>query len=255
MYHNPQIDSIFLNGHNGAGVLVLHGFTGTPDSMRSTINALHQQGFTVSAPLLAGHGTTPEQCAETGWQDWFNSAQKAYLELHAKCSRIFVCGLSLGSLLTLKLSIEYPEFISGIACLATPLFFKPWVRKVLPLVNYSPLKYFWKFQKKFDVDLKDPQAKGNFWNYDQMPVSSILSIHDLQIKVQMTLSSIKTPTILIHSRHDSTAPYESMAYITQHVASTVTETVTLENSYHIVTLDYEKEVVAQKVCQFFTRFL
>ncbi len=255
MPHNPQIDPIFIEGTNGAGVILSHGFTGTPDSVRSVARALGKAGFTVSAPLLAGHGTTPENCAQTNWHDWYESIEEAYQQLQKSCSKIFVAGLSLGSLLTLKLSIDHPQAITAAACLATPLYLKPWTAKLLPVIENSPIKFFWKYQKKLGVDIKDPNAKGNFWNYDRMPLSCIYSLVDLQKVVRDDLAKIHTPLLLIHSRHDSTAPYDSMNQVARQVSSTITETVTLENSYHVITLDYEKEWVAQKVTDFFRRFL
>lgn len=255
MHYNPQIDPLFMRGTNGAGVVLLHGFTGTPDVMRPVANALHNSGFTVSAPLLAGHGTTPENCAKTNWHSWFATAQKAYMELHQQCSKIFVAGLSLGSLLTLKLAMTYPQSITAIACLATPLYLNAWPSKLLPLIWNTPLRKIWKFQKKFGVDIKDPEAKVNFWNYDLMPLSCIVSITELQEEVQHSLSKVHTPLLLAHSRHDSTAPYGSMGQIAAGVSSSITESVTLENSYHVITIDYEKDLVAQKVTEFFQRFL
>lgn len=255
MHHNPQIDPYFIRGTNGAGVLLLHGFTGTPDSMRSVANKLAASGFTVSAPLLAGHGTIPENLAQTNWHDWYNSAQKAFEELSKQCHRLFVCGLSLGGLLTLKLAADYPQSIAAIAPLAAPLFLHRWPRAALPILRNSPLPLFWKYQKKITVDIKDPLAKPNFYNYNRMPLSCIFSLTDLQKELTTQLSRVHTPLLLIHSRHDSTAPYASMNAIASQVSSTITETVTLENSYHIITLDYEKELVADRVTSFFTRFI
>lgn len=253
--YNPQLDSIKKEGTNGAGVLLIHGFTGTPDSMRPLANTLHQAGFSVSVPLLAGHGLTPEKCAVTHWQDWFETANQAYQELQTRFDKVFVAGLSLGSLLTLKLAMEYPKSIAGIACLATPLHFEPWVRLLLPIVHYSPIGQIWRYQKKMEIDIKDPIAKKSFWNYDRMPISCIQSILNLQQTLLPLLHRVTQPILLIHSRHDSTAPYDSMSTVTAHVSSQITETVTLENSYHVITIDYEKEIVANKVCDFFRRFL
>ena len=255
MHYNPQIDSIFKRGTNGAGVLLIHGFTGTPDSMRPVANALNEAGFTVSAPLLEGHGTTVEKCEKSTWKDWLKSAQTAYVELHQKCSKIFVCGLSMGALLSLKLAIDYSQSLSGIACLATPLTLKGWVHVTLPIIRQTPLGRLWRTQKKFGVDIRDPDAKANFWNYELMPLSCIVSIIELQRIVVRNLNQVKTPVLLIHSRHDNTAPYNSMNEVARRVASTVTETVTLENSYHVITLDYDKGLVASKVCEFFKKFL
>lgn len=255
MHFNPQIDPIYKRGHNGAGVLLLHGFTGTPDSLRPVANALIEEGFTVLAPLLAGHGQTPEACAATGWHDWMESVQKAYMELREQCTRLFVCGLSLGGLLALKLVIDNPQAFSGLSCLATPIELKAWARRLLKAVWYSPLRYTYRFQKKVDVDIKDQSAKANFWNYDLMPVSCVASLVELQALVRSQLSGVTCPLLLMHSRHDNTAPYESMGMIAGGVSSAVTEMVTLENSYHVITLDFEKDLVASRVTQFFKRFL
>lgn len=255
MYHNPQIDPIILKGTHNAACLVIHGFTGTPDSMRSVANELNIKGFHIEAPLLAGHGTTPEHLSKTSWKDWYHTVQLSFNKLKTEFDKVFVCGLSLGSLLSLKLAIDYKESIAGIAALATPLHFKPWVNTLLPILHYSPLKLIWKYQKKFDVDIKDPDAKNNFWNYDLMPLSCVKSIYDLQNMIVPRLSEIQAPIILLHSRHDSTAPYDSMGYVAQNVSSHITETVTLENCYHVITLDYEKQIVANKVTTFFNTFL
>src|SRR3990167_2186501 len=180
MHHNPQIDPIFRQGTNGAGVLLLHGFTGTPDSMRPVANKLIHSGFTISAPLLAGHGTTPENLARTDWTTWFHSAQKAYMELHQKCSKIFVAGLSMGALLGLQLATDYPPSTMAIGCLATPLHLKSKISRLLPFIRHTPLRHLWKYQPKFSVDVKDPEAKENFWNINLMPLSCIYSLQDLQ---------------------------------------------------------------------------
>lgn len=255
MPYNPQIDSIYKRGSNGAGVLLLHGFTGTADSMRPLANRLFNEGYTVLAPLLAGHGTTAKQCAETGWREWLQSAQKSYMELHEKCSKIFVCGLSLGGLLSLKMCLAAPQSLSAICTLSTPLYLNAWVRAVLPIIWHSPLRKVWRFQKKWGVDIKNTSAKQNFWNYNLMPIACIASIMELQRTIAQNLGAIQTPLLLIHSRHDNTAPYDSMNRIARAVSSPITETVTLENSYHVVTIDNDREIVNEKVAEFFNRFL
>lgn len=255
IHHNAQIDPIFKKGKADAAVLLLHGFTGTPDSMRPLANHLHYLGFTVSVPLLAGHGTTKENLAKTGWESWYDSAQRAFTELQEKHSHVFIAGLSLGSLLTLKLAEDYPQAIDAIACLSTPLHLKTWIHMLLPVIVHTPLNQFYRYQRKMDIDIKDPLAKKNFWNIGDMPIACIYSITLLQKAVQQKLSRITAPTLLMHSRYDSTAPYDSMSQISGQIASRITETITLENSFHQITLDYERSLVSQKVGQFFLRFL
>lgn len=254
-HHNSQIDPIYKRGKADAAALLIHGFTGTPDCLRPLANHLHYLGFTVMAPLLAGHGTTREALAKTTWQDWYETVQTTFLELQEKHGHVYVAGLSLGALLTLKLAEDYPQALDAIACLSTPLYLNRWVNAFLPLVVHTPIRHVYQYQRKVDVDVKDPLAKKNFWNITEMPIRCIHSLTQLQKITRGNLAKIAAPTLLIHSRYDSTAPYDSMGIISNNISARVTETVTLENSFHLITLDYEKTLVSQKVGQFFLRFL
>lgn len=253
--HHPQIAPIFLEGTNNAGVLVVHGFTGTPDSVRPLVHKLHETGFTVSAPLLPGHGTSPEDLKTKTAKDWFSHVEKSFFELKEKVDTVFVAGLSMGALLTLKLAALHKNEMKAIACLATPLFLHSLPSIAFQVVWNSPLRFFYKYQKKKTVDMKDEEAKKNFWNYEKMPVNSIAEIVKLQKEVGRNLSKIEAPLLLVHAKNDSVAPYSSMNKVAGLVSSSVIEKITLENSYHLVTLDFEKDIVAQKVSEFFERFL
>lgn len=252
--YSPQINPIFRKGKKNAAVLLLHGFTGTPDSMRTLANHLHHLGFTVSAPLLAGHGTTRENLARSNWKSWYKTAETAFIELSKNHEKVFVAGLSMGGVLALKLAQDHSEKVTGLSCLATPIFLASWVRILLPIISLSPLALVYKYQPKSNPDVKDPIAAKNYWSINDMPLSCINSLIDLQTIVRSRLDKIKTPTLLIHSRYDSTAPYESLGYITKHISSPITESLTLENSFHLITIDYEKDLVAEKTGEFFLRF-
>lgn len=254
-HHNAQVDPIFKRGPNQGAVLLLHGFTGSPDSMRSLANHINGLGFTVSVPLLAGHGTTKEALAQTGWPDWYDTALRAFLELKERHNRIAVAGLSLGSLLGLKLAQDYPQALHALGCLATPLFLQAWARLLLPILANTSLGHLYPYQKKYAIDVKDPQAKVNYWNVEEMPISCVYSIQKLQAIVRRDLVKVTAPVLLLHSRYDSTAPYESMGEVARRVTSKTTETITLENCFHLITMDYEKDIVAQRIGQFVARFL
>lgn len=251
---HPQIHSIFQKGSSENGALVIHGFTATPDINRSIIQKLNQKGFTVIAPLLAGHGRTPEQCAQTNWRDWYNSVEEAYFALKKITKHQFIVGHSLGGLLTLKMLIQYPNQFLAAGLLATPLFLARWIQWLLPVVWHSPIKHIYRFQKKKTPDIKDRSALANFWNYSKMPVNNVVSITELQKLIQNQLTQIETPLILMHAKEDSTAPYESMAAIASGVQSKITEMITLKNSYHQIPIDFEKEYVANKIYEFFSKF-
>ncbi|MBF0104821.1 MAG: alpha/beta fold hydrolase [Deltaproteobacteria bacterium] len=254
-HHNPQINPIYKKGSKDTAILLIHGFTGTPDCLRHLANHLHSLGYTVSAPLLAGHGTTRESLAKTGWKDWYQTCHSVFLEMQENHTHIFVAGLSLGGLLTLKLAEDYPQSINAIACLATPAFLNSWATVLLKIHAYTPLKRLRLYQKKSSPDVKNPVARKNFWNITDMPLSCIQSITGLQKKVCSNLHKVVCPTLIVHSRYDSTAPYASMNHISKNISAKVTETVTLENSFHLITIDYDKDLVSEKVGTFFGRHM
>src|SRR6476620_883912 len=97
------------------GVLVLHGFTGNPSSMRSLAEAFAEAGYTVELPLLPGHGRSVEEMAETGWDDWSAYADKTLVDLASRVEHVVVVGLSMGGALTCLLAINHPE-LAGIVC-------------------------------------------------------------------------------------------------------------------------------------------
>lgn len=254
-HHSTQINPIFKQGSYDAAVLLIHGFTGTPDSMRPLANSLHDEGFTVSVPLLAGHGTTRENLARSGWQDWYDTAATHFLDLKQHYSAVFVGGLSLGGLLALRLAQVYPQEVTALASLATPLTLSTWVTLAVPLIVHTPLKFVYPYQRKAKADVKDPNARKNYWSIHDMPITCIHSLMQLQHLVRQELARVVCPTLLIHSRYDATAPYKSMNDIAKNISANITETITLKNSFHLVTIDYDKNLVGQRVGAFFLRFL
>ena len=112
------------------GVLVLHGFTGNPGSMRGVAEALAAAGFTVELPLLPGHGTTVEAMIPTGWSDWLGHAEAAYQDLVDRCERVVVVGLSMGGALTATLGTQHPE-IAGLVCINAVVSVPPGMREAV----------------------------------------------------------------------------------------------------------------------------
>ncbi len=237
-----------------AGVLLIHGFTATPECLESLATPLRKANFVVRAPLLAGHGKTEEDLKRTTWAEWYDGVRQEYEALKKETKVVFVAGLSLGGILSLMLASEYP--VRGMALLATPLVLRGiGVRVFLPLVSGTPLKRLYPYQRKWaGPAINDPAGRAAFKSYAKMPIASIMEIVRLQKVVAPRLSRITTPTLILHARHDTTAPYENMALIKEHLGSKQVETVTLEKSDHVLTMDYEKELVAKKVLDFFGRW-
>lgn len=223
--------------------------------MEPLARSLHQLGFTVSAPLLAGHGDTNVKLAATGWPDWYATARTHFLELRAAHQRVCLVGLSLGGLLSLRLAEEFPDKVSALATLAAPLFLGVWARFAVPLVWYSPLRFFYRYQKKVDGgDIKDEIVKKQLWSNDAMPVAGIHSLMQFQKIVRQDLRKVSAPTLVVHARDDHTAPYANLQAIAEGIGATVVETCTLTNSYHLITLDLERVQVVSRVIGFLQRF-
>ena len=233
------------------GALLIHGFTATPECMESLAGSLKKAGFEVAAPLLPGHGTTPEDLLTKKWQDWYEAAASEFRKLQGRCDGVSVAGLSLGGLLGLRLASEEP--VGRLALLATPVFFTGFLtRVVLPAIARTPLRDLYRYQRKWmGAAISDPEGRRRFKSYEEMPIRSIWEIVRLQKEVAPRLPAIQVPTLILHSPHDITAPYENMDYLKRHLGSRVIRTVALERSNHVLTMDYEKDRVAQEVVRFF----
>ncbi len=246
--------SIFLPGSE-AGVLLLHGFTGTPDCMSYLAKELSKAKFTVSAPLLEGHGTHYRHLEQTHWQDWYRSAEEALLALAERCSAVMVAGLSMGGLLAAHLGNHHPQKVKALSLMATPLFLDGFlIRSYFPAIWNTPLKHVYKYQRKFIASINDPRARRRYQTYEKVPFASVASLLEFQKVVRQELKHIRQPTLIIHSLHDETVPYGNLDYIKAIVASETVKTVTLKRSNHIITVDYEKDVVAKKLGKFFKKY-
>ncbi len=233
------------------GALLLHGFTATPESLGLLTTSLKEKGFLVEAPLLPGHGTTARDLGEKTWQDWYEGAVGAYQKLKGKVDSVCVAGLSMGGLLTLMLASEFP--VDRIALLATPVIFVGFMTDVvLPLVGNTPLHHLYQYHPKFvGGAINDPEARKDFVSYTKMPIKGIMQILKLQVEVKKRLPSIHVPALIVHSVRDTVAPYQNMEFIKNHLGTKTVKTVTLERSNHVITLDYDKNLVCEEVVDFF----
>lgn len=231
----------FRLGTGTRGCLLIHGFAGTPPEMRELGEALAGRGYDVMAPLLAGHGVTPEAMSATRWRDWADTAEQSYLRLRQDCTDVFVCGQSLGGTLALHLAAAHPEIrgVVAIGAMGSPAYFRDWRLRILWALKYLVR---WHVPAN-DCDLGDPSRLQALHSYARRPTVCIESLMQLVRVVDRELPSIQMPALIIHGRNDRTVDVRNAPHILGRIGSKDKRLVWFERSGHAVTVDLEREAL------------
>jgi carboxylesterase len=249
------------------GFLLIHGLGGTPVEMRFVGIGLARAGFTVSCPQLAGHCGSFEDLRATGWHDWYASVLEAHAELRKTCRRVIVGGLSMGAILALHLAAERPDEIDGAALFAPTLKLDgwgvPWYSVLFNLVRERRMADLVTFSEREPYGIKDPRVRalvmaavksgdsskaGQFSN----PGRVMLELRWLVATVKRELAGIRQPTLIVHPREDDRASLRNAAYL-QRALGGLVETCVLDDSYHIVTVDRQRDLVVDRAAAFARR--
>jgi carboxylesterase len=233
----------FMEG-GPVGVLLIHGFTGSPPEMRRVGDYLARRGLTVSGPCLPGHGTTPEDLNRRRWSEWTAHVEGALVELQARCQTVFVAGLSMGALLALYLAAGHPE-LAGAAAYSPALLLADRRSLLAPL-----LKRLIRQAPKGDDDLTDPAARAHIWSYTAWPAAAVHELNQLRGEVKRRLPRVTCPLLVIYSTRDQSIHPHSARTTYQRAGSADKELVALHNSGHVITVDSEWQAVADKTYQF-----
>lgn len=230
------------DGSRDVGVMLSHGFTGTPDAMRALAQACIDQGWSVRCPLLPGHGTTWQDLNTTQWTDWAETIEQATTDLLERCETVVVVGLSMGGSLATLMAEEHPE-VAGLF-LINPAFVMNDVRlKALPFVT--------KFVKSIPAIAGDIKKEGvREAAYERTPLLALRSQMKLWEKVTDALPELRTPTVLVHSREDHVVPPECSALFLERTGSVRVKEVLLDNSFHVATVDHDAELIENELVQF-----
>lgn len=234
--------------HEGGevGVLLCHGFTGSPQSLRPWAEYLAERGLTVSLPLLPGHGTRWEDMQVTGWEDWYAEVERALAELLDRCETVFVFGLSMGGALTLRLAAKHGDRIAGIV-VVNP------ANKVHGLSAYAlPVaRHLVRTTKGLSSDIaKEGVAEVG---YDRVPLHAAHSVRKFFRIVDKELPQVTQPMVLLHSPQDHVVPPADSARILSRVSSADVKEIVLEQSYHVATLDHDAERIFEESWAFIGR--
>jgi carboxylesterase len=227
---------------------VLHGFTGNPRSMRGLALALAAAGLTVELPLLPGHGTDVADMVPTRWEDWSAAAEAAYVELAARCESVAVVGLSMGGTLSVWLGERHPEIAALV--LVNPLIEPPDADTVAFIESIVEGGDEVAPGIGSDIALEGVVESA----YPESPLRAALSLFAAAGDVAAHLGSVTAPVLLFSSTQDHVVPPVSGDRLIAEVKGPV-ERIMLERSFHVATLDYDKDEIEARAVKFVTDIL
>lgn len=253
-----------------SGVLLIHGLTGTPTEMRFVGNGLQRAGFSVLGVQLAGHCGDSTDLLATGWRDWYASVLEAADRLAADVDHLFVAGLSMGAILALKLAIDRPRQIAGLGLYGTTFFHDGWATPaigrlafMLPLVTRLG---FGRDRVSAEVEpfgIKDERIRQRIVGAMQsgnsgaaglagFPWPSLAEFQRLSSHVRRRLARVRAPSLAVHSSNDDVASLRNVRVLERGIAAPV-ETLLLDDSYHMVTVDQQRAQLIERSIAFFAR--
>jgi carboxylesterase len=238
----PLAEPFHADG-GSTGVLLIHGFTGSPASMTPWARHLAQEGFTVDVPRLPGHGTTWQEMNQTVWTDWYAEAARALDSLRDSCTEVFVGGLSMGACLALRLAADRPDDVAGL------MLVNPSVTSVNKQLLAVPiLKRFVPSVSGIGNDIKKPGVDE--FGYSRTPLKALDSMRAMWRLTRDDLPKVIAPVVVFRSVEDHVVEPLSTQIVLQRVSSRdVTERV-LDNSYHVATLDNDAQSIFGESAEF-----
>jgi carboxylesterase len=257
-------DRSYYQAGSKTGFLLIHGLTGTPTELRYISNGLSRAGYTVSVPQLAGHCGTLEDLKATHWQDWYQSAEDALLELRKSCDLVIVGGLSMGAIIALKLAAEHPDTVDGATLFAPTFRFDgwaiPWYGRLFDLVHdtWSADRFLFKETEPYGIkNVRFREFVMNAIHSEDSsqaglpgtPGRSLMEFNYLVKSVNRVLGLIRQPTLVLHPREDDRASLSNVTHLQKRLGGRVT-TVVLEDCYHVITLDQQRDVVLEETLAF-----
>ncbi|HLI71536.1 MAG TPA: alpha/beta fold hydrolase [Ktedonobacteraceae bacterium] len=243
----PGAEPVSIAEGTRGGVLLLHGYTATPQQLRNWAMAFARAGFAVEVPLLPGHGTLAEELAETSWSDYVDCADAFYKKLAARHQQIFVGGLCTGGNIAAWMAIRYPATTAGLMVINGHFKNKAprggTVDSLRELLKTGKRFFEWPTLPK---QVEDPQAPP-ILAYNKIPIAPMLSLGPARIELCQHLGEIFCPVLVFVSLLGSDADPDNRWF--ENVSGPA-ERIVLERSNHVATLDYDKEVVFERSLAF-----
>jgi carboxylesterase len=249
--------------NNREAVLLFHGLTGSPFELRQFAKALHKAGYDVFYPILPGHCQSVDALKRSVWQDWYNFALETYDELKKNYDKVYVSGLCLGAVLAVGVAQERSD-VAGVIAVSTTLFLDgwslPWFKFLFPLGLYTVLKFFYTFPESEPYGIKNEMVRkkivkmlvANDGALDSFPMLCILELLKISkfIRKKERMKKVTVPILLFHSLEDDLTSIKSAECVYNNISSESKTLIKLDNSYHLITLDNDKNVLAEKTIEF-----
>jgi len=242
----PGAEPFYADGSN-VGVLLSHGFSGSPKSMRPWAEHLAEAGYTVSLPRLPGHGTSWQEMNKTRWQDWYGEVRREYKLLADKCDAVFVMGLSMGGTIALRLAEEHSD-VAGVVVVNPAVhterpdrFLLPYLRRVIPAFP------------GITNDINKPGMDEG--GYTKLPLQAAYSLTELWAKTKEDIAQVTQPLLVMRSSEDHVVEPSNSQWVLDNVSSNDLTFIELRNSFHVATLDYDAELIFTSSEDFIERVL
>ncbi|MFZ4809067.1 MAG: alpha/beta hydrolase [Hyphomicrobiaceae bacterium] len=257
-------DSVFIPG-GPVGVLLAHSLGGSPADVRYVAQNLARAGYTVSCPVLAGHGANRDKLDGTTWWDWYASLEEAHDQLRAHCDKVIVGGLSAGGIMTLHLAAKRSSGVDGIVLLSPTLWpdgwAVPWYFNFTRLIRHKWFANLLFYAEREPYGIKDERVRRLVVGALEQQTPKRIGFHGgvfhefrwMVNAVKTGLGALRQPTLIIHPRQDDRSSLRNVAYLQEKLGGVV-ETVVLDDCYHVITLDKQRDLVVDRLLAFAGRF-
>jgi carboxylesterase len=216
------------------GVVVSHGFTGTPASLRPWAEHLARAGYSVRLPLLPGHGGTWQETNRSRWPQWYATVEASFRELAERCETVFAVGLSMGGTLVTRLAELHPDDIAGLVLVNPSYGTRRLDAKFAPYIAWAV-----RSRPAIGGDIKKPGAVEPA--ADRTPVVAFTSLQKLWKVTVADMPRLRAPVLMFRSREDHVVDDLSARLLNARAVNTTVDEVVLDDSYHVATLDNDAE--------------
>jgi carboxylesterase len=249
-------------------VLLIHGLSGNPLEMQYLARRLRSAGFATSVPQLAGYGYCgrSDPFAVGTWRDWRSQVAEHFETLASAHRSVCVAGLCIGAVLALDLAARRPGRVAALSLLSTTLAYDgwslPWYRFLAPLGLYTPLRYCYSYRERHPFGVKNAllrkwieremsETTTSIAGAARLPMTAVYQAKRLIGHVRRAMPAVTAPALVVHAVEDDVASVRSAQFVADNIGSSQVELVLLRDSYHMVTLDNEKDRVAEDTVRFF----